>query len=248
MKGFTALLAAALIGAWAIRTADAGPWTASASLGAGITRGNSENTTLNPEVKAQAKWTHDELLLRVAYAYAEDGDGVTERNGKALSQYNRILGDRAFAYLNAEAGFDSMADVNYRVLAGPGGGYYVFKRADLNLSFEAGAVWIADEVHATLADGTAEDRNDDRWACRVAQKFDARLAESTKVWESVEYLPQVDDFDVYLLNAEAGVETVLSKSLSLRTTVQYRYNSAPAPDKEKEDTALRAALVYTFAK
>ena len=49
----------------------------------------------------------------------------------------------------------------------------------------------------------------------------------------------------FLLNAELGVETTISKQLSLRLLVQNRYDSAPVSGSEENDISARMALVYT---
>jgi putative salt-induced outer membrane protein YdiY len=228
---------------------DAGKWEASASLGVSVTRGNSETLAVNPELRAQRKWSSNEWLLRALNAYAENDEGVTERNGKAISQYNRLFTQRDYGYLNGEIGYDQMANVNYRAMVGPGAGHYFFKGAKFNCSIELGATWIAEELEIEdEATGTTESDPDDRIAIRAAQKADVAIGASAKAWESVEYLPQVDDFDVYLLNAEVGIEAAVSGNLSLKVVAQNRYNSDPAPDTEENDTALKASLVYKFAR
>jgi hypothetical protein len=67
-----------------------------------------------------------------------------------------------------------------------------------------------------------------------------------RIWEWVEYLPQVEDFGNYILNAEIGVESSLSKALSLRVYVVDTYNSVPAPGRKKNDVKLVAALGVRF--
>ncbi len=41
-------------------------------------------------------------------------------------------------------------------------------------------------------------------------------AKSAKVWEEVDYMPQVDDFRNYFLNSEVGVEAALKSVQSAR--------------------------------
>lgn len=242
LAGWVALSAFAADGA-------AAKWESSASLGVSITRGNSETLAINPELRAQRKGASNEWLLRAMTAYAEDDEGVTERNGKAVSQYNRLFTDRDYGYLNGEIGYDQMANVNYRTLVGPGAGHYFFRGPKFNVSLELGATWIAEELEVEdEATGKTESEPEDRIAVRVAEKADVAIGATAKAWEAVEYLPQVDDFDVYLLNAEVGIEAAISGNLSLKVVAQSRYNSNPAPDTEESDTALKASLVYKFVR
>ena len=72
------------------------------------------------------------------------------------------------------------------------------------------------------------------------------LLPSLGLWESVEYLPQVDKFDNYVINFQIGVEAALSKSFSLKTYLDDSYNNRPSSGKQKNDAKIVAALGYKF--
>ena len=67
-------------------------------------------------------------------------------------------------------------------------------------------------------------------------------------FRSAEWLPQVDKFKNYIINAEIGIESDLrtDKKLSLRTYLQDTYNSVPATGRKKNDVKLVAAIAYKF--
>jgi putative salt-induced outer membrane protein YdiY len=67
-----------------------------------------------------------------------------------------------------------------------------------------------------------------------------------KMWESVEILPQVDKFSNYILNSEVGIETAMSKKLSLLTYIQDSYHSEPAAGRLKNDLKMVTAIKYKF--
>jgi putative salt-induced outer membrane protein YdiY len=223
-------------------------WETSAALGLNMTRGNSETLTVTPEFKASGKIGANELKFSASYSYGETGQEITERKAKGTAQYNRLFTERWYAYVNGEIGNDGLAGINYRAVVGPGAGCYLIKGDDMNLSLEAGASWVGDETEAETAPGVFETETSSELAARAAQKFDVKLGKSAKLWESVEYLPEVDNPDVYLLNIEVGLEAAVNASLSLRTTLANAHDSDPAPGKEKDDTTVKAALVYTFGK
>lgn len=226
--------------------AEDGVWKANAAVGATMTDGNSETLSVTPEVGASLKQDRNEWALKALYAYGENDGDVTEENGKATAQYNRLLNDATFCYANAEAGYDDVANINYRAMVGLGVGQYLLKGDAMNLAVELGATYIFDEKEIAQADGSVDTEADDRVAARLAQKFDTVVSDTTKIWESVEYLPQVDDTDVYLLNLDLGIEVAINGQLSLRVAGQYRYDSDPAPGVEEGDTAVKASLVYNL--
>lgn len=81
---------------------------------------------------------------------------------------------------------------------------------------------------------------------RLGDRFEHKFSERVKLWQKAEVLPQVDNFDNAIVNAELGVETGLSKKLNLRTYVQDTYDNEPAPGCKKNDVKLVVALACTF--
>jgi putative salt-induced outer membrane protein YdiY len=83
---------------------------------------------------------------------------------------------------------------------------------------------------------------------RGAEKFHYVLSEWARLWESAEILPEVDNFDNYILNVEVGVEADLNKrkNLALRVVLDDTYNNIPAPGREKNDLKLVASLACKF--
>ncbi|MGH7989509.1 MAG: DUF481 domain-containing protein, partial [Limisphaerales bacterium] len=82
-----------------------------------------------------------------------------------------------------------------------------------------------------------------RFAERGEHKF---AGHGARVWESVEFLPQVDDFNNYIVNAEVGVAASLAKNLSLQTYLDDSYAKEPAPGRLKNDAKLVSAISYKF--
>ncbi len=66
---------------------------------------------------------------------------------------------------------------------------------------------------------------DDYWGIRCGERYTLQVSETAKLWQSAEYLPNADDFDQYLINAEIGMEAVVTKLISLRLVLQDGYNS-----------------------
>ena len=74
------------------------------------------------------------------------------------------------------------------------------------------------------------------------------LSDRSRLWETAEILPQVDDFKNYIVNFEIGVEADLNsaKSMSLRVYLDDTYNNVPAAGRKKNDLKLVAAVAYKF--
>jgi Protein of unknown function, DUF481 len=81
---------------------------------------------------------------------------------------------------------------------------------------------------------------------RLGEKFTRRLSSHARLWQSAEFLPQVDDLNNYLINAELGVEADITSHLSLSTILQDTYKNVPAVGRKKNDLKLIAGVKYKF--
>src|SRR6266850_863070 len=77
-------------------------------------------------------------------------------------------------------------------------------------------------------------------AYREDAKTETKKEEKKKKWESVEWIPKIQDMNNYLVNAEASVAAPVNKSLSISFLVQDTYKNVPAPGKLKNDLKLIA--------
>jgi putative salt-induced outer membrane protein YdiY len=81
---------------------------------------------------------------------------------------------------------------------------------------------------------------------RIGQKFTHKVSTTTRIWETVEFVPQVSDFENYVLTAELGIETSISKSMSLRISLVDIYRNQPPAGREQNDLRLVAGVQYKF--
>jgi len=216
------------------------------AVGGSMTSGNSETLNANASLGGVLETQVRELRLGVEGSYGESqvettADGVTKRedetttqNAKAFACYKRKFGE-TYAYSDNSIRHDDLAALDYRLVVGVGGGRHVVSTETSKLGLELGGAYVREEM--------ADDTADDYLAFRVAGRHEQKVGESSKLWESAEYLPRWDDFDDYLINAEAGVEAALNARLDLRLVVQDRYDSKPPEGIDKNDVAVIGSLV-----
>ncbi|HMP75207.1 MAG TPA: DUF481 domain-containing protein [Kiritimatiellia bacterium] len=230
------LIAAVLVaGVLSAHAEEKAPSENSIALGVTMTDGNSD--TLLATVGLEHNRKRDGYSLRLALdgAYGEDKDETTTENVKGVGEYRKLLSERAYILGSLSALYDSIADVDYRVIVGVGPGYFLMKDEAASLGVEVGPAFIAEEVGGVESE---------EWALRVGQRYERQLSPTAKTWQSLEYLPLVDDFDDYLLNAEIGIEAAINSRASIRLVVKNAYDSTPAADAEKSDTTLIGALAF----
>ena len=147
--------------------------------------------------------------------------------------------ERLYGALRLDGQDDQIAGIEYRFKVSPMAGYYFIKNDKMTLAGEAGPSLIYEHLKGQDPHGY--------WAARFAERFEYKLTASTRFWQSLEYLPQVDEWaSNYLLNFEAGIETAITTHWSLRVVFQDQYASQPATGREKNDLRLMAGTAYKF--
>ena len=223
----------------ALATTNIAPkWTRSASAGLTVTSGNSDTLLLTGRILANCKWDgRNELDLGADGTYGEQEEIKNAELIHGFVQYNLLFTPRVFGYLRLDALHDDIADVNYRVTVGPGAGYYFIKNTNTFLRGEVGPGAVFEQ----------QGGQDSSYATfRMAERFEHKLTETAKIWQSVEFLPAIEEWDNYIINAEIGVEMAFNKRWSLKTYLQDTYDHEPAPGRLKNDVKLVTALAYKF--
>lgn len=238
---FTILTGTLLGSAAALQAADAPApdtgWKTSAALGLSVTKGNSDTLLFTASIKTGRKWAQNELALGADAAYGENNSVKNTESYHAFAQYNRLFSDRFYGYGRGDFLHDSIANLSYRFTLSPGVGYYFIKDAKTSLSVEFGPGFIFERLGGV---------NNSYVSLRAAERFEHKFTDRTRMWQSFEYLPQVDNFSNYLLNAEIGLETDLTDKMSLRTALQDTFDNIPAPGRKKNDLKLITSIAYKF--
>ena len=222
-------------------------WESTATAGVTLTRGNSKTFLASLALNTKRTFEHDELLFGANAGYGENSttdangtktDHVTDSYVKAFGQWNHLFSAQTYAGVRVAGEHDDTAALTYRLLISPLAGYYFLKETNQFLVGEIGPSYVrekffGEDVHNYIA-------------LRVAERGEHKFNSGAKIWESVEWLPKVQDFQNYLVNAEAGVSAPINKALSVSLVLQDSYKSVPAKGKLKNDLKLIAGATYNF--
>lgn len=214
------------------------PWETTLTAGLTLTRGNSDTLLATGGITTHKKTPTNEISMGADGAYGTSGSEKNVDTVHGFTQYNHLFSEKFYAYTRVEGLHDGIADLQYRITVGPGAGYYFLKETNTTFAGELGSSFVTqrlgneDNSYATL-----------RLAERYEHKFESYGA---RIWENVEVLPQVDKFNNYLINAEVGVESSLTKSLSLKTFLVDNFNNEPADGRQKNDVKLVSGIGYKF--
>ena len=218
-------------------------WQSSAAAGLTLTSGNSDTVLATLAATTGKKWTNNEVAFGADGAYGNSKvNGVETKNAANLhgfGQYNRLFNERLYAYARVEGLHDDIAKIRYRLTLSPGAGYYFIKNKTTDLCGEVGPGFVAQRLGVETKD---------YFTLRLGEKFNHKLSDRARIWQTAEFLPQVDNLSNYIINFEIGVEADITKDkkLSLRSYLQDTYNSIPAEGRKKNDMKLVTGIAYKF--
>jgi putative salt-induced outer membrane protein YdiY len=240
----SALLVIASTGARAqtIVTNNPPVWHGDVALGLSLSRGNANTFLLSGTTVAENIWEQNDLKLGAEGQYGLNNWGQTNQTQSTEAihgfiDYKRLFTERFYGSARVDGYHDDVASLQYRLMIGPAAGYYFIKSAASKLSLEVGPSFIRERLGH-------EDKS--YVTLRVSERGEHSFGKAAKVWEEVDYMPQVDDFSNYLLNSEVGVEAALNAHFSLRVVADDNFNSKPALGKKENDILLISSLVYKY--
>ncbi len=129
--------------------------------------------------------------------------------------------------------------MDYRFKASPLAGYYVIKNPKTSLAFEIGPSVVFEKF-----------RGGDQktyLGIRLGERWEQKISDRAKLWQSCEYIPQVDRWtEKYLIHAELGIQADVTTKIALRTVLQDMYDSYPSQGRKNNDLRLIAGVTYKF--
>lgn len=220
-------------------------WDKTLSFGFNLTDGNSNTVLLNSTAKIAREYKKDIWRFEAAGNYGEDkdsgddedGSDANQKNVSADGEYKHLLSERWYAGFGVSYLYDDVAEIDYRVILKPTIGYFLLKTDSLSLSVDVGPGYVFERV------GREEE---DYFAPRFSNRLDYTISKSARIFETTEYLINVEDSDAYIVNAEAGIEAAINSYLSLVISLKNAYDNTPADDKERNDFSMVTALQVTL--
>jgi putative salt-induced outer membrane protein YdiY len=213
-------------------------WNDTLTVGVTATAGNVNSVLATSTFTAQKNTPRNQYTLGADGAY---GEVSSQKNAESLhgnAQINHaFVDDKWYDYGRGDALHDAIQDVEYRITAGAGAGYYIIKGKMTTLSSEAGPAFETEHL---------DDEYHNYPTARVAENFEHRIDGHVRLWENVEVLPPLTAPDAVLVNAEVGVETPLSPKMSLQTYLQDNFANTPAPGYKNNDLKVVSGVVFKF--
>jgi putative salt-induced outer membrane protein YdiY len=229
-------------------------WHGSVNVAFQSSRGNTYENSGTVLANVNRRWEKDRMNANFGYYYSETG---TSKYSKEKStdrweiegQHDHFWGSKFYMYENARYEEDDIAGLDYRLRLGVGGGYQWLDGFESettgkwSFNQEVGAAWIknsyadqdpdADDSYATV-----------RYAHHL--KYFPKWRDGVEVFHNLEYLPQVNDFDNYLIKADVGFSTKIVLDFDLLCKIEWDYNSMPSVGRKSSDFRYIVGLGYKW--
>lgn len=229
-------------------------WHGSINVAYQASRGNTYQNSATVLANVNRRWEKDRVNGNFGYYYSETG---TTRDNKEKStdrwelegQHDHFWSALFYSYENAKFEQDDIAGLDYRLRLGAGAGLQWLDARNFDTtgkwSFnqEVGAAWIknsyvdqdpsADDSYATL-----------RYAHHL--KYHPKWNPGIEGFHNLEYLPQVDDWENYLMRADVGFSTKIVMNFDLLCKIEWDYNSMPSRDRKSSDIRYIVGLGYKW--
>jgi putative salt-induced outer membrane protein YdiY len=213
-------------------------WDGTVTLGLTATAGNVNSVLATTKVMAEGKGPRNDLKLNADGAYGEVNSTESAESLHGSAQENHTFIDNTwYGYGRGDATHDAIADIEYRVNAGAGAGYYFIKDKMTTLSSEAGPAFETEHL---------DDEYHNYPTARVAENFERKIDDHARVWENLEIIPPLTVPEAFLINAEVGIETPLTHKLSLQTYFDDNFANVPAPGYKDNDLKVVSGIVFKF--
>ena len=220
-------------------------WETTAAAGLTLTSGTKDTMLVTVGLNTSRKWEKDEFGFGITGGYGEDDNNPTKTKTantefvSAFAQYNHLFTERFYGGVRLDGLYDGIANLDYRFTLSPLAGYYLIKTTNTTLAVEVGPAAVTEKY-------SGQD-SDTYLGVRFAERYEHKLTDTTKIWETVSYVPDVEHWvEKYVITAEAGIDTAITKKWSLRVVLQDVYTSEPGPGSEYNELRLIAGTAYKF--
>ena len=229
-------------------------WHGSVNVAYQSSRGNTYQNSATVLANVNRRWEKDRVNANFGYYYSETGpskeamEKSTDR-WELEGQHDHFWGVKIYSYENARYEQDDIAGLDYRLRLGAGAGYQWLDGFNSDMtgkwSFnqEVGAAWIKNSY--VDRDPSAEDSYATvRYAHHLT--YHPKWNSGIEGFHNLEFLPQVDDWENYLIKADIGFTTKIVMDFDLLCKIEWDYNSMPSVGRKSSDIRYIVGLGYKW--
>lgn len=215
-------------------------WDGSFSAGLNGKSGNSQNVDFNFVLDMTRETDASTSNLLANYFYSANAiNTTTDRWFSQFRQERKFEDPRWSWFYQAAVEADRFKDFDYRIALHSGLAYKIFDEELRKLKVRMGA-GASREVGSVNNEWSPE--------LQFGADWERRLTETTRVYASVDYYPNVSDFSDYRLNTNTGLEFVIDaeRKINFKIFAINRFDSTPPTGNQENDIDYGMALGFGF--
>lgn len=208
-------------------------------FGLSIAKGNSDNENINLAGLLSPSFGKNTVIIQGQWNRGKADGEVNVSNWRINAQYERRFLENWFFLLFNSYEADKLQDLDLRITAGGGLGYWFFEPDPTLLKVSLAPAFV---------DENFEGSDDDRQfaALRWTLDFDQDLwSPDVSIYHNHLLTIGLTEDQLILLTAQ-GLRFGLIADLALKAEFQWLYNKSPADDAEKNDYRYLLVLAYDF--
>jgi putative salt-induced outer membrane protein YdiY len=224
-------------------------FTASATVGAILTRGNTFTDSVNAGLKLGYTYKKEELSLSAEYLFGRqktvDTKPVTETTTTDRwdvdAKYQHFFTKRFYGYADVDVTKDRIALLAVRVVPSVGAGYQIFDKSPLKLATEGGASYVYEDF-------TNGSTTQSEIALKLAYHLTYDFTPDVKFFNDVTYYPVLAHISQgnFLLVTDIGLHSKLVGKTFAELKIEWDYDAEPANGALKNDERYIASLGYAL--
>jgi putative salt-induced outer membrane protein YdiY len=229
-------------------------WHGSVNVAFQSSRGNTYENSATVLANLNRRWEKDRLDANFGYYYSETGNSKESKEKSTdrweiEAQHDHFWSPKWYSYEKGKYEQDDIAGLDYRLTLGAGAGYQWLDGFNSEMtgkwSFnqEVGAAWIKNQY--VIQDPSADDSYATvRYAHHL--KYFPKWNEKIEGFHNLEFLPQVNDWENYLIIADVGFSTKIVMDFDLLCKIEWDYNSMPSVGRKSSDIRYIIGLGYKW--
>ena len=216
-------------------------WSGFADAGLGLSRGNSDVTTLSSGAKAVRATSRDKITTYFTSLSARtktSGKSVTTADAiRGGARYDFNLSSRLFAFGLTDFEYDKLQRLDLRSVLAGGLGFHALKSERTILDLFGGGSFNQ-EFFTDLTRRSAE--------VLLGEELSHKLTQSLLLTERGVLYPNLSETGEFRFTFDSSLVTQLSKQIGWQLTFSDRYLSNPIPGIKKNDVLLTTGIRLTF--
>lgn len=232
-----------------------GKWRGSAAASLSYASGNTQSSSLALSMDAARRTEHSKLVL---YAQALGSRAQSTTNGVSTTtttanqwkggvRHDRDVTEATFGFIALDLTHDRIQLLNLRSVASLGLGYHLIHTEDSKWDLLGGVTYRQDRYNypgVTVSNELRTRYNTGQLL--LGEESHSKLTPTTTIGQRLIVTPNLNRYHGALLTFDGSLAVAISESLSLKITVQDRYNSLSQPPIKKNAFLLLTGLNIKF--